>query len=219
MSAVPKLQYCLDEIERLKKIIAELKTSKPYGLVWEDKPEQFEKDAENAVPVLKPKGGKFKDINLDPKTDHNVLIEGDNYHALSVLSYTHRGKIDVIYIDPPYNTGNNDFLYNDSYVEKDDVYRHSKWLSFMAKRLELARELLSDSGVMFLSIDDNEQAQIRILCDKLFSESNLLAQMIWKSKPQGGNDNQHIVTEHEYVLAYAKNPHFSKLLGRKLSTL
>ena len=128
-------------------------------------PSSSRQDAENAVPVLKNKGGKFKDVELDPNADHNVLIEGDNYHALSVLSYTHKGKIDVIYIDPPYNTGNEDFRYNDDFVEPDDIYRHSKWLSFMHKRLRLASDLLSEDGVLFISIDDNEPAPLKLLCD------------------------------------------------------
>ena len=85
------------EIDRLKKIISESDAQKTYGLIWEPKPEQFEDDAINAVPVLKTKGGKFRDVELDPAADHNILIEGDNYHALAVLSYTHKGKIDVIY--------------------------------------------------------------------------------------------------------------------------
>jgi adenine-specific DNA-methyltransferase len=194
----------LVEIDRLKKIVAELKTSKPYGLVWEDKPEQFEKDAANAVPVLKPKGGKFRDINFDPQADHNVLIEGDNYHALSVLSYTHKGKIDVIYIDPPYNTGKQDFRYNDEFVEPDDVYRHSKWLSFMEKRLRLAHTLLKEGGVIFISIDDNEQAPLRLLCDAIFSANNFLATIVLKNKAGAGAKPTALIEVHEYILMYAK---------------
>lgn len=87
---------------------------------------------------------------------NHVLIEGDNLHALTVLNYTHAGKVDVIYIDPPYNTGNKNFIYNDQYVDREDSYRHSKWLSFMHKRLKLAKNLLKEFGVIFISIDDYE---------------------------------------------------------------
>ena len=130
------------EVENLKVEINKLKKQKRFGLVWEDKPEKFEKESENALPVLKEKGGKFKDVISEKGEDFNILIEGDNYHSLSVLNYTHRGKIDVIYIDPPYNTGNKDFRYNDYFVDKEDRFRHSKWLSFMSKRLKLAKNLL-----------------------------------------------------------------------------
>ena len=204
MRPVLREKDLLAEIDRLKKIIDELKTSKPYGLVWEDKPEQFESDAENAVPVLKTKGGKFKDVELDPSSDHNVLIEGDNYHALSVLSYTHKGKIDVIYIDPPYNTGNEDFRYNDAFVEPDDIYRHSKWLSFMHKRLRLASDLLSEDGVLFISIDDNEAAPLKLLCDALFGERNFVGQFII-IRAEGGGLAKQYVKGHDYLLVYARN--------------
>jgi len=105
---------------------------------------------------------------LERPIPNHILIEGDNLEALTALSYTHEGKIDVIYIDPPYNTGNKDFVYNDSFVDTEDSYRHSKWLSFMNKRLKIAKKLLSDKGVIFISIDDNEQAQLKLLCDEVF---------------------------------------------------
>ncbi len=123
--------------EELLKLIAkqekELKTKK-YGLVWdsEREPEQVVLDCENNLPVLK--RIKSKEIRTDDSED-NILIEGDNYHALTVLNYTHKEKIDVIYIDPPYNTGNKDFIYNDRYVDKEDGYRHSKWWNCKIKRI------------------------------------------------------------------------------------
>jgi len=113
---------------------------------------------------------------------NHILIEGDNLHALTALSFTHEGQIDVIYIDPPYNTGNKDFKYNDSFVDKEDSYRHSKWLSFMAKRLKIAKQLLSEEGVIFISIDDNEQAQLKMLCDKVFNEENYIGDCVWKRR-------------------------------------
>lgn len=90
------------------------------------------------------------------------------------LNYTHKQKIDVIYIDPPYNTGNKDFTYNDKFVDAEDAYRHSKWLNFMEKRLRLARNLLKDDGVIFISIDDTEQANLKLLCDEIFGENNFV---------------------------------------------
>jgi adenine-specific DNA-methyltransferase len=160
--------------EELLKLIekqeAELK-SKKYGLVWdaEREPEQVVLDCESNLPVLKRVKGKEIRTNDE---DDNILIEGDNYHALTVLNYTHKEKIDVIYIDPPYNTGNKDFVYNDRYVDREDGYRHSKWLNFMEKRLNLAKNLLKETGVIFISIDDNEVAQLKMLCDKVFGEIN-----------------------------------------------
>jgi len=149
------------------------------------------------------------------------LIEGDNYHALSVLNYTHLGKIDIIYIDPPYNRGTNDFKYNDRFVEKTDTYRHSKWLSFMYKRLRLAKNLLSEQGVIFISIDENEFANLVLLCDDIFN-SNQLGIFVWQKKYGGGNDSGQIATEHEYVVCYSKQqlkeewlePHTSEYLKR-----
>ena len=128
--------------EGLLKVVEKLESRKKYGLIWDEErtKEQFEKESENALPVLKEVKGK--EIKTDPSKPVNILIEGDNYHALSVLNYTHQGKIDVVYIDPPYNRGGSDFKYNDCYVDKDDSYRHSKWLSFMNKRLRLLKPLL-----------------------------------------------------------------------------
>jgi adenine-specific DNA-methyltransferase len=164
------------EIERLKKSVKKQK----YGLVWMDVPEAFEDDIENKLPILK-EVPELAIKNDDDKPTH-ILIEGDNYHALTCLNYTHKGKIDVIYIDPPYNTGSDGFRYKDkrvldkfpdgTEVPKDHPFRHSYWLSFMRKRLELAKSLLSKEGVIFISIDDNELAQLKLLCDDIFSPLN-----------------------------------------------
>ena len=112
----------------------------------------------------------------------NLLIEGDNYHVLSVLNYTHKGKIDVIYIDPPYNRGSSDFKYNDKFVDREDGYKHSKWLNFMRNRLTLAKAVLKNTGVIFISIDENEFAQLKILLDEIFEENNFLGNLIWKRR-------------------------------------
>jgi len=185
-----------------------LRESKTYGLVWEDKPEEVEERLRNELPILKEVPSRAI-ISDNPEAPNHILIEGDNLEALTTLAYTHAGKIDVIYIDPPYNTGNKDFIYNDSYVDTEDSYRHSKWLSFMSKRLKIAKKLLSDRGIIFISIDDNEINNLRLLMDDkdkgLFGEENFIAQLIWQKKKGGGNDSRFVATEHEYVLMYAKN--------------
>ncbi|MDE7510419.1 MAG: site-specific DNA-methyltransferase, partial [Muribaculaceae bacterium] len=129
-----------------------LRESKTYGLVWEDKPEDVEERLRNELPVLIEDKDRAL-INAGSDVPNHILIEGDNLEALTTLAYTHAGKIDVIYIDPPYNTGNKDFIYNDSFVDSEDSYRHSKWLSFMSRRLKIAKKLLSDRGLIFISID------------------------------------------------------------------
>lgn len=136
---------------------------------------------------------------------NHILIEGDNLHALTALSFTHEGMIDVMYFDPPYNTGNKDFKYNDSYVDKEDSYRHSKWLSFMHKRLLIAKRLLNDKGVIFISIDDNEQAQLKLLCDEVFGEMNFIAENVWKKIHSIKNDAKYLSVNHEYLMFYSKN--------------
>ena len=134
---------------------------------------------------------------------NHILIEGDNLHALTALTFTHEGKVDVIYIDPPYNTGNKDFKYNDTFVDKEDGYRHSKWLSFMHKRLEIAKKLMKDTCVILISIDDNEIAPLYMLCNEIFGEDNFMANFIWR----GGKRNaaKFISTSHEYMLFFVKN--------------
>ncbi len=203
------------EVERLKK---ELKKKKKYGLVWEKKPEKVVEMCKEKLPVLKEV--KSKEIITDKEKPVNLLIEGDNYHALSVLNYTHAKKVDVIYIDPPYNTGNKDFVFNDHYVDKEDAYRHSKWLSFMEKRLRLARNLLKDTGVIFISIDDNEVAQLKLLMDDknrgMFGEDNFVANVIIQSNPRG-KQQMKIAVSHEYLLIYAKKLEKVSFTYQKLS--
>jgi adenine-specific DNA-methyltransferase len=147
---------------------------------------------------------KSKEIITDQDKPVNLLIEGDNYHALSVLNYTHKGKIDFIYIDPPCNTGNKSWKYNNDYVEKDDAFRHSKWISFMGKRLKLSRNLLKSTGVIFISIDDNEVHNLRHLCDDIFGEYNFVAQIIRVSSPTQ-NITKFISVMHDYCLVYCKD--------------
>ena len=154
---------------------------KTYGLVWEDSTEDAFEKLKTQLPILREV--KDRQIVNDTESEHypnHILIEGENLQALVALTYTHAGMIDVIYIDPPYNTGNKDFIYNDSFVDTEDSYRHSKWLSFMEKRLKIAKTLLSEKGVIFISIDDNEQANLKLLCDDIFCSNNFAANIIWE---------------------------------------
>ena len=139
----------------------------------------------------------------DVASPNHILIEGDNLHALTALTFTHEGKIDLMYFDPPYNTGNKDFKYNDTYVDKEDSYRHSKWLSFMHKRLEIAKRLLSDKGVIFISIDINELAQLKLLCDDIFLNERFVNLVANINNPKGRSDEKNIATAHEYLLCYS----------------
>ena len=132
-------------------------TSKKYGLVWEEHEEEVDVKMKTHIPVFTEV--KEKEIVGNSESDEfNFLLEGDNLHSLRLLEKTHKGKIDVIYIDPPYNTGHKDFIYDDAFVDRQDGYSHSKWISFMEKRLKIAHSLLKSSGTIFISIDDNEYA-------------------------------------------------------------
>lgn len=187
-----------------KAALTHLLRTQQYGLVWEEKTEEVEELLRTQMPVLSEVKEKAI-ISDDPQAPDHILIEGDNLEALNALAYTHEGKIDVIYIDPPYNTGNKDFIYNDSFVDTEDGYRHSKWLSFMDKRLRLAKKLLSDKGVIFISIDDNEQANLKLLCDEVFGESNFVANVIWKHTQQSKNDERHFSRQYNHTFVVAKN--------------
>jgi adenine-specific DNA-methyltransferase len=222
--AKKKINYDGWSKEELVKEIKRIKET-TYGLVWHrDVPEEkidvlINPDARtpeemfvNEVsgkpfPVLKEE--KKKEIISNKKDPINILIEGDNYHSLAVLNFTHQELIDVIYIDPPYNTGKNDFVYTDKfksgYVEKEDPFRHSKWLSFMEKRLRLARNLLKKNGIIFISIDDNEFAQLKLLCDEIFGETNFVSMLSIENNPKGRKNSDFISASNEYCLIYAKD--------------
>ncbi len=191
--------------EELISYINSNKKTKRYGLVWEDnKPEKVVERCQTMLPIVEEIPDKA--IIYAPGEMTNLIIEGDNYHSLSVLNYTHAGAIDIIYIDPPYNTGNSDFIYDDCFVDKEDAFRHSKWLSFMSKRLKLAKNLLSDGGVIFISIDDNEQAALKLLCDDIFGPQNFVSCMIWQNKYTIANDKRDgLTTQTEYILVYTRN--------------
>jgi len=185
-------------------LIGYIKT-KTYGLVWEDSTEKAWEQLKDYIPVLTEDKTKAIVNDTDEhKTPNHILIEGDNLLALTNLCFTHEGKVDVIYIDPPYNTGNKDFIYNDKFVDKDDEYKHSKWLSFMKKRLKIAKTLLSEKGVIFISIDDNEQANLKLLCDEVFGEKNRIS-LLPRITKSSGKTTDKIAQNHDYILFYAKN--------------
>ena len=171
-----------------------------YGLVFEEHREKIDETLEDHLPVLT----EEKDLFVGNGGEMNFLLEGDNLASLQLLEKTHKGKIDVIYIDPPYNTGSNDFTYDDNYVDENDGFRHSKWISFMESRLSKCKELLNETGFIMISINDIELFALKLLCDKIFDEKNYLANIIWQSTP-GSNTGLDIKTVTEYVLCYAKN--------------
>lgn len=189
--------------ERLMHEYKELLNRKKFGLVWEDKKEDVAEKCKDFLPVLKEE--KKKEVSTNKDDVNHIFIEGDNYHALSVLNYTHKKKVDLIFIDPPYNTGNKSWIYNNSYVEKDDRFRHSKWLSFMSKRLKLAKNLLKDDGVIVVTIDDYELYTLGLLMDNIFFEQNRIGVLVVESNPRGRTTNKFFATSHEYWLVYAKN--------------
>ena len=180
--------------------------AKKYGLVWEEHEEKVDVQMRTHIPVFTEV--KEREISAAPEKPYNFLLEGDNLHSLYLLEKTHKGAIDLIYIDPPYNTGNKDFVYDDSFVDSTDGFKHSKWLSFMATRLNIAKNLLSREGAIFISIDSNEYAQLKMLCDDIFDESNYIGTLIWRKKTGGGQTDDFFVTEHEYVLGYRKSSEF-----------
>lgn len=174
---------------------------KKYGLVFEEHREDIDEVLATHTPVLT----EQSDLYIEGGGEMNFLIEGDNLASLQLLEKTHKGKIKMIYIDPPYNTANKDFAYDDTRVDATDTFRHSKWLSFMKARLKIARNLLSDDGILFISIDDNEQADLKLLCDEIFKEENFFSQVIVQSNKRGQTYKQ-IAKTHEYLLIYTRSP-------------
>lgn len=204
MKKIEKLLEQKSKKELINIIMTE--RNKKYGLVWD-------REYEREKVVLKcidnfPVFSEIPKYRIKGK-DCNYLIEGDNYHSLMTLSYTHKEMVDIIYIDPPYNTGNKDFLYNDNFVDSEDGYRHSKWLNFMEKRLQLAHGLLNDKGMMFISIDDNELFQLKMLCDSIFGEKNYINTISVNAKSgagaSGGGEDKKLKKNIEYILFYCKD--------------
>jgi adenine-specific DNA-methyltransferase len=175
-------------------------------LVWERKSEAIVERCERELPVLR----EVTKCTITASDEHptNIIIEGDNYHALSVLNYTHREKIDVIYLDPPYNTGE-DFIFNDKFVDIEDSFRHSKWLEFMNVRLKLAKDLLKENGVMFISIGTDELNNLSILVCQIFGENNLLG-ILPREQKSGSNQGTFFAPQLDYILVVSKNKKFLK---------
>jgi adenine-specific DNA-methyltransferase len=191
-----------DLVKELKKLEERLEQN--LGLVWnkEITKEKFDKDSENKLPILKEV--KNKEIKTNKNSPTNILIEGDNHHSLSILNYTHKGKIDLIYIDPPYNTGKKDWKYNDSWITEEDTFRHSKWLSFMNTRLKNAKNLLKNDGLFLVHIDENEYHHLHTLLNQVFFQENYLGTIVWdKRNPKG--DAKGISFQHEYLITFAKD--------------
>lgn len=172
---------------------------KKYGLVFEEHREAIDEILEQNTPALT----EEKDLFIDNGGQMNFLIEGDNLAALQLLEKTHKGKIDYIYIDPPYNTGK-EFVYNDDIIDGNDTFRHSKWLSFMNERLRKTYHLLSSHGAIFVSIDDNEHSQIKLLLDEIFGENNFIADFCI-IRAEGGGMAKQVIKGHDYCLVYAKD--------------
>ena len=190
-------------IEYINELRKQLNNEK-YGLYFDRKvtPEDIVNECKTKIPILE----REYELDINNGGLENIMIEGDNFQVLTALNLINDGNgiIDLIYIDPPYNTGQKDFIYNDSFVSKDDPYYHTTWLNFMEKRLVLARDILKETGVIFISIDEHEFAQLKLLCDSIFGESNFIENFIW-IKNSTKNLSKTTSTNHEYVLSYAKN--------------
>ena len=195
---MPKKDYSQWDKKDLIAHIQKLEKRKKYGLVWDEErtKEVFELQSQNGLPVLV--DVPEKEIATKPEQPTHILIEGDNYHALSVLNYTHQKSIDVIYIDPPYNTGARDWKYNNDFVDNKDAYRHSKWLSMMGKRLSLSKNLLKKDGVLVIAIDDNEVHRLRLLVEEIFPGYETTSVTVVQN-PRGNITNNFART-HEYAL-------------------
>ena len=215
MSHLEELLNQIGDKDLKQRILHEMNTThnqKKFGLVWENNPEKLDTllATHTLYPILDPTLTVIKNHPEGTQAKHplphpHFLFEGDNLLALTILHTTHRDKIDVIYIDPPYNTGK-EFAYNDKFVNPKDNSKHSQWLSFMYTRLQLAKPLLKETGTIFISIDDNEQAHLKLLCDEVFGEENFEGQVVW----DGGamkNNARFLSSTHEYCLIYHKNKH------------
>ena len=189
--------------------------AKKYGLVWERHEEAVDIQMRDNIPVFT----ECVDKEITTTTGGvNFLLEGDNLHSLRLLEKTHTGKIDVIYIDPPYNTGSKDFTYDDAFVDSTDAYRHSKWLSFMERRLLCLQRLLSDTGVIFISIGEQEVSNLKILCDEIFGEQNFIT-IFSRQMKSGGAKGKFYTPNIDYILTYAQNierlPNFRAIMTQK----
>lgn len=212
LETISKIKENIDDDETLKNLslIEYELTKKKYGLVWEEHEERVDLELKSQIPTFEEI--QEREIIEGKENKFNFLLEGDNLHSLYLLEKTHKGKIDIIYIDPPYNTGNKDFVYDDDFVEYEDGFKHSKWISFIERRLVIAQRLLKKEGVIFISIDDKEQAQLKMLCDEIFGEENFIACMPRRTKSSGKTTNK-ISANHDYILVYEKSKNQSLIIG------
>lgn len=221
------------DFDQLKRVLGEWvdPSKERFGLNWAGKAECMKVIQQPSVATLKP----VRDDSLNFDTTENIFIEGDNLEALKLAQKSYFSKIKMIYIDPPYNTGN-EFIYPDRFSETLDTYlaytgqsdsegrvfstnsdtsgrHHSRWLNMMYARIYLARNLLREDGIFFVSINDKEDANLRMICDQIFGEENFLAQLIWNT--EGNTDNQDVIKDnHEYVLVYCKDiEHSDRAVG------
>ncbi len=209
LETINKIKEKIDDediLKNLSEIEYEL-TKKKYGLIWEEHEERVDEELKTQIPTFEEV--KNKEIICNKNDSFNFLLEGDNLHSLYLLEKTHKEKIDVIYIDPPYNTGNKDFIYDDKRIDYEDGYRHSKWISFIYKRLVIAKRLLAEDGIIFISIDDNEQAQLRLICDDIFGEENFVGNIVWEKRTKCQNTKTAkymLQSKTESIFVYKNKP-------------
>lgn len=200
IATVPQDENTAQLLTYIAEIEKDIK-GKKYGLVFEEHRETIDEILENNTPVLT----EDADLFIDNGGQMNFLIEGDNLASLQLLEKTHKGKVDLIYIDPPYNTGNKDFVYDDKMIGVEDCFKHSMWLSFIESRIKIAQKLLSPKGVMFISIDDNEQSTLKVLCDEIMGENSFIAVLPRVTKKSGKDHAEGVAKNHDYILIYVKN--------------
>ena len=210
-----------------------------YQFNWPGKRDAIRKANAPTTMTLRP----CKEESVDFDNTQNLYIEGDNLEVLKLLQNNYLGKVKMIYIDPPYNTGN-DFVYNDNFKQDSETFLetsgmfdedgnmtlqnfekncesngrfHTDWLNMMYPRLKVARNLLSDDGVIFISIDDNEQENLKKICDEIFGLDNYVGNIIIKSNPRGSMSSAELANQHEYLLLYSKERFMSDIIGHELS--
>lgn len=210
ISAAPQDENTGRLLNYLSELEKDLKMKK-YGLVFEEHREEIDQVLDTHTPVLT----EEKELFIDRGGNVNFLIEGDNLASLKLLEKTHKGKIDLIYIDPPYNRGVNDFRYDDNFIAKSDSYIHSKWISFISERLRIAKNMLSKSGAIFISIDDNEQANLKLICDSVFGEQNYAGMMPWRKRTAKTDVPFGISQDYEWILIYARSSEFNAFTQRE----
>lgn len=205
LAYLEKLKATNNDDENIRAIteIENALNEKKFGLVWEEHTEKVDEMLEGNIPVFVE--DESRKILANEEEDFNFLLEGDNLHSLKLLEKTHKGKIDVIYIDPPYNTKSSVFMYDDNIVDSEDSFKHSKWISLMNIRLRKSKNLLSTNGLIFISIDDNELAQLMLLCSEIFGEDRFVGCICWekRTKPQNTKTAKYMLqSKIEYILVY-----------------